>query len=297
MSEVLVSVVMIAYNQEQFIQQGIEGILMQLAKFPIELIIADDHSTDNTEKIILDLIQNHPNGAWIKYTKHAVNKGMKDNFLWALSQTTGKYIALCEGDDYWTNPQKLQKQVELLEENKDYSMCFHSVTIENSIKKNIYPEIAAENRAYSSDELLLTKVAHTVSFIFRAEYLKLDLSKNKPIFGGDVFLSLMMAEHGKVFGMIEDMGVYRIHPLGISNLYVEQLGVAHQKKFVMQFIFFKKTFPSLSKNAINTKIVDHCITVAKHYYNKKNPQAIIYLLLAIYYRPDLIVKGFKKLVK
>lgn len=128
-SKIMLSVVMITYNHEEYIKEAIESVLMQECDYEVELIIADDKSPDNTESVVLDIIKNHKNGHWIKYTKHKTNKGMMPNFVWALEQCKGKCVALCEGDDYWIDPLKLQKQVEFLEENEGYSTSAHDVKI------------------------------------------------------------------------------------------------------------------------------------------------------------------------
>ena len=122
-----VSVVMVTYGHEQFIKQSIEGVLMQDCDFDIELILANDCSPDLTDEVVRGILENHPKSNWIKYTKHPKNIGMISNFMWAASQATAKYIALCDGDDYWTDPLKLQKQVDFLEANEDYAICFHDV--------------------------------------------------------------------------------------------------------------------------------------------------------------------------
>lgn len=119
-----VSVCMITYGHENYISQAIEGVLMQQCDFEIELIIANDCSPDNTDAVVKDMIDNHPNGNWIRYIKHERNLGMVPNFLNTLHQAKGKYIALCEGDDYWTDPLKLQKQLTFLINNPSY--CIHS---------------------------------------------------------------------------------------------------------------------------------------------------------------------------
>ncbi len=121
MNTKIVSVVMITYGHNQFIHQAIEGVLMQKCDFEIELIIANDCSPDNTDKVVEGILQRHPNANWINYTKHSENKGMMSNFIWALQQAQSKYIALCDGDDYWTDPLKLQKQVDFLEGNSHVS--------------------------------------------------------------------------------------------------------------------------------------------------------------------------------
>ena len=109
-----VSVVMITYGHEKFIREAIEGVLMQECDFEVELILANDCSPDQTDSVIQDIIKNHPKGCWIKYIRQENNIGMMPNFIFALKQCKGKYIALCEGDDYWTDPLKLQKQRRVL---------------------------------------------------------------------------------------------------------------------------------------------------------------------------------------
>jgi glycosyltransferase involved in cell wall biosynthesis len=121
--DIFVSVIMITYKHEQFIAKAIEGVLMQKCDFEVELIIADDCSPDKTEEKVFQIIKNHPKNSWIKYTKHKTNKGMISNFNWALNQCKGKYIAMCEGDDYWTDPLKLQKQVDFLEKTRNIQLA------------------------------------------------------------------------------------------------------------------------------------------------------------------------------
>ncbi|MBP7508034.1 MAG: glycosyltransferase family 2 protein [Prolixibacteraceae bacterium] len=112
----LVSVHMITYKHEQYIRQAIEGVLMQVTDFGYDLIIADDCSPDKTPEIVNEIIRTHPKGSCIKYYRHSENLGMTKNGLFAFSKCTGKYIALCEGDDYWTDQMKkyksLQKQIQ-----------------------------------------------------------------------------------------------------------------------------------------------------------------------------------------
>ena len=134
----LVSAVMITYGHEKYISEAIYGVLMQKCNFDVELIIANDCSPDTTEDIVNEIISSHKNCSWIKYTRHLINKGAVGNFIWSLKQAKGKYLAICEGDDYWTDPYKLQKQVDFLEKNNDFSICFtdYKVLYENT--KNIF---------------------------------------------------------------------------------------------------------------------------------------------------------------
>lgn len=126
----LVSIVTITYNHEPYIRKCIEGILMQQVNFSIEFIIAEDCSTDGTLAICKEYATKYPD--IIKLITSETNVGALYNEVRAIASAKGKYIAFCEGDDYWTEPLKLQKQVDFLENNLDYSVCF--------TRYNIYEE-------------------------------------------------------------------------------------------------------------------------------------------------------------
>lgn len=120
----VLSVDMITYKHENYIAEAIQGVLMQETNFEFELIIADDCSPDRTQEIVEQIVKLHPRGYRIKYFRHKQNIGMQANGLFAVNKCKGKYFAMCEGDDYWTDPNKLQKQVDFLEENNDYALVF-----------------------------------------------------------------------------------------------------------------------------------------------------------------------------
>jgi glycosyltransferase involved in cell wall biosynthesis len=204
------SVCMITYNHEHYIREAIEGILLQETTFDFELIIANDKSTDKTEIIILALIENHPKGNLIKYFSHTENKGMMANFIFALQQCEGKYIALCDGDDYWTDPQKLQKQIDYLEANPDYVLCFHQIRIlktDGSMVDDFLTKVP-ENCETIETLAKFGNYIHTPSVVYRNVLSKFPFEFEKtPI--GDYFLYMMLAEHGKLKYMEEMMAVYR----------------------------------------------------------------------------------------
>ncbi|WP_179338061.1 glycosyltransferase [Winogradskyella ludwigii] len=209
-----VSVCMITYGHEKYIEQAIEGVLMQECNFDLELIIADDCSPDGTDKIIDDIKKNHTNGFWIEYTKHSTNKGMMPNFIWALEQCQSKYIALCEGDDYWTDPLKLQKQVDFLEANTDYSICFHRVKILrgtelfNDVSIEARYNRIKEERATLNDLLEFGNFMHTPSVMFRNRKSEFPMEfKYSSV--GDYFLHILNAQKGYIKRLEEVMAVYR----------------------------------------------------------------------------------------
>lgn len=124
-----VSVCMITYNHEKHIEEAINGVLMQECDFEIELIISNDCSTDKTNQKIQNLLQNHPKSSLIKYHNHEKNLGMMNNFIFTINQCSGQYIAICEGDDYWTDALKLKKQIEFMSVNPEISFTFHRAEI------------------------------------------------------------------------------------------------------------------------------------------------------------------------
>ncbi|MCQ2307121.1 MAG: glycosyltransferase [Bacteroidales bacterium] len=127
MIEPLLSIITITYNQEQFIAKTIESVLMQKVDFPIEYIIAEDCSTDGTLAICKDYAEKYPD--IIRIITSEKNVGGIENERRAMLAAKGKYVALCEGDDYWTDPLKLQRQVGFLESHPDYSVTFHRYKI------------------------------------------------------------------------------------------------------------------------------------------------------------------------
>ena len=120
-----VSVCLVTYNHEKFIKQAIESVFMQKTDFDYEVVIGEDYSTDNTRKILSQYQMRYPHR--IKAIFNNKNVGPVENFIRTLSTCKGKYIAYLEGDDYWTDAYKLQKQVDFLDKHPDYSLCFHSV--------------------------------------------------------------------------------------------------------------------------------------------------------------------------
>ncbi|GEN74960.1 glycosyltransferase family 2 protein [Chryseobacterium hagamense] len=210
MSKPKVSVVMITYGHEEYIEESINGILTQNFDDEIELVISDDCSPDNTQSIIEKIIVDHPNGHWIKYIRQSKNKGAIPNFAWTIAQAKGKYIAICEGDDYWTNPLKLQKQVDFLENNKEYSLCFHrtdELYPNGEIKVSSYTKSDAHEKTFTLSDLFSGNFMHTPSVIFRNSISIPDWIKDAYI--GDYIIWLCAAEKGKIKYLPDNMAIYR----------------------------------------------------------------------------------------
>ena len=130
MEEPTVSIFMLTYNQQEYIAQAIDGVLRQETNFQIELVIGDDFSTDGTRKICQEYALKNPKK--IKLLLNERNLGLGANYVKTLAECNGKYIAICDGDDYWTDPLKLQKQVDFLKSHPDFKIVFTN-------NKNVYP--------------------------------------------------------------------------------------------------------------------------------------------------------------
>lgn len=208
----LVSVCMITYNHERYIAEAIEGVLIQEVDFELELVISDDCSSDLTGDIVRTYLENHSKGNWIKYYRHSENKGMMENFVWALEQCKGKYVALCEGDDYWIDPLKLNNQVRYLEDHDECVATYHDCKILNASGDLFKDFITKKN--YCCDRSGLYDIAiygnfiQTPSFVFRNQFRNLPRYFTE-LEVGDFFLYLHLAQFGNFKSLDFTGAVYR----------------------------------------------------------------------------------------
>ena len=296
--DIFVSVIMITYKHEQFIAKAIEGILMQKCDFEVELIIADDCSPDKTEEKVFQIIKNHPKNSWIKYTKHKTNKGMISNFNWVLNQCKGKYIAMCEGDDYWIDPFKLKKQVDFLENNHDFYAVFHNAIIVDKNSKRIKnfhnKEIDSE---HNFESIIQGWFVPTASIVFRndAEILQgmKELISKTEIISGDRLLLAFIGNQGKIKYFSDIMSAYRKHGGGISSC------GNHLLIFKSNINFFKelrKYFYPKYYNTITNQILRwQGIYSVELYKNKKYSKYFIELFKTFLYIRTL--NEFKAFIK
>lgn len=237
----LVSVCMITYNHEQYIAEAMEGVLMQEVDFEVELIIADDASNDKTQEIVNSYIQNHPKGHWIKYTRHNKNLGMMPNFIWALNQCKGKYVALCEGDDYWIDSFKIKKQVEFLKENLEFNSCYHEVLIVNEFgdlsKDFITKKKIKKDSSSIYDHLLYGNFIHTCSYFFRRERFELP-RKFDELKVGDFFLFLEVSKNGLCKNLGWTGSVYRFGTGSFTSS-----GYHNMRKRFKESLYLSRFFP------------------------------------------------------
>ena len=225
----IVTIRCITYNHEIFIRRCLDGFVMQKTNFRFEAIVHDDASTDGTANIIREYAEKYPE--IIKPIIETENQYSKhDGSLIRImnEHTHGKYVALCEGDDYWTDPYKLQKQVDFLETHSEYSMCFHNAMqhfeddVDSSITLGIKEDVVftnVQNRDYTGLEIYKQWIVPTASVVLRKEVLFSELyeevKNNRNFVVGDNVLFLTCAALGKLRGFSDVMSVYRRNNDGV----------------------------------------------------------------------------------
>ena len=242
-----VSVCMITYGHEKFIREAVEGILMQECDFEVEFILANDCSPDQTDSVVQDIITNHPRGFWIKYIKHDSNIGMMPNFIFAMRECTGKYVAMCEGDDYWVTTDKLQKQVEVLEMHKEVGLVYTHVKLFIQQKGHfvVNPARFVLKQSDVIPQMLKSKFVEFATTVFRKSILDKALGilekelENKVI--GDTRVILEVINYSELYFLNEITTVYRIvdgsasHPINLDKFIFAHMDTYNcRKNFVIR---------------------------------------------------------------
>lgn len=217
MINILVSIQCITYNHEKYISDAIESFLMQKTNFQYEILIGEDCSTDNTRKIVEKYANKYPDK--IRLITSEKNVGIKMNEKRLRDSSRGKYIALCEGDDYWTDPCKLQKQVDYMENHIECSMCFHAA---DRVKTNREP-LGDFLGPYGKGNAIYKLSDIGGSFLATASkmYVKC-LMDNPPEWyfvgeAGDFSSTLIILDKGYAYYIDEVMSAYRVGVEGSCN--------------------------------------------------------------------------------
>lgn len=209
----LVSISTITFNHAPYIRQCLDGFLMQKTDFEFEVLIHDDASTDGTEEIIREYEAKYPDIIKPLYEKeNQWVKGRRGSAVFNFPRAKGKYIAMCEGDDYWTDPLKLQKQVDILESNPEYSACAHKFRGLNDGVLGNTSSIDVKNILTLYD-LVWNVPFQTATVMFRKKSLIIPPKYSPYIL--DTFMFMLLAEQGDIYFINEYMSVYRQHEGGV----------------------------------------------------------------------------------
>jgi len=209
------SVLMITYNHERYVRQALDSVLMQDVDFEYEIVIGEDCSTDSTRDILLEYSRRFPER--FRLLLREKNMGAIPNFFSALDECRGQYVALLEGDDFWTSPGKLRKQVAFLDAHQDCAICFHNVLghFEDDSRIDFNYVRADQKEMMELEDLLQDNVIPTCSAVFRHRLVRPFPSWVYELKMGDYPLHILNAQHGRIGYINETMGVYRIHSGGV----------------------------------------------------------------------------------
>lgn len=221
MKHPMVTVVVMTYQHADYITECLEGIVNQRTSFPIHALVVDDASTDGTTEIVAEYARRYPDIIEAVLLKENMyHLAIKTQQI-VLPRLKGKYIAFCEGDDYWTEPDKLQQQVDFLERHSDYSACFHLHSIRNESDMQYTNKVAMhKSRRVAKREMIIEHLCHTNSILFRREYYynrKLWDIYPKVYPFTDVLLFAVLADSGKIWGFNKYWSVYRLHEGGVCT--------------------------------------------------------------------------------
>ena len=258
MEQPMVTVWCLTYNQKDFIRDALNGFIMQETNFSYEVIVHDDASTDGTTDIIKEYANNYPD--IIKPVVEKENQWKKGGLKYIIALMNeqyrrGKYIAFCEGDDYWTYSHKLQKQVDFLEKHQDYSMCFHSA--KKKYETDTMAWIDCENiqdKDYDPTDIFINWTVPTASVLCRREAMDFYAKLKHPerIQNYDIFIILSCAMIGKLRGMHEQMSVYRIQGEGLT--YTKEALIKCTMNNPGHFMTLKENFPIVDAKPIDDTI-------------------------------------------
>lgn len=232
----LVTIICVTYNQEKYIAQALDSFLMQETNFDFEVLVHDDASTDKTTAIVKKYAQKHPDIIKpIFEKKNQYSQGKADFIKDMHVAAKGKYLAQCEGDDYWIDPTKLQRQVDFLESHPDYAMCFHPVEVvfDKKEEKNFIHPDPKQGKKFTVPELIKTNFIQSNSVMYKKQDYKNVPHDVTPL---DWYISLYHAQFGKIGFIDRVMSAYRRHHGGLwwasykdNDIFWKQFGLTHLK--------------------------------------------------------------------
>lgn len=237
------SVFVVTYNQEQYIRQCLDSIVMQQTNFDYEVIIGEDCSIDSTPQICDEYAEKYP---FIKVYHHPKNLGLVKNWEFVLNHCQGEYVAMIEGDDYWTNPKKLQTQVDYLEIHQDCQICFYKPTVvftDNVSNEQKISDLkffdSLDVRKYTRYEVYNQWIILTSTVIYRNQYVNYHFSKQIDVVDLFFFASLLVSGYATCIDL--EGTAYR----RTGENYTANESVEKYKKLYHQYCYFCSIMPDL----------------------------------------------------
>lgn len=273
----MLSVCMITFNHERWIAEAIEGVLMQATDFDFELIVSDDCSIDNTYEVVKKYEEQHPE--IIKAYRNYQNLGLAKNFSQSLNLCSGYYIAICEGDDFWTDPHKLQKQIDYIKSNPNCIMVSHNISKKIEHKNRTVQAIKQTyNFQYNQKDFLKSWSTPPLTCIFRNIFSDYSFFNKEGIFC-DVILFYELLKHGNGYFMKDNMATFRVSPNALSSsLSSWQWSINH----ILMYDYLYKYNPT--DELLNDLRRKHCLILLVHKFKNLNPNESSFKPLAEYFK-------------
>ena len=268
----LVSVVVITYNQERLLPETLDALLAQQCDFPYEIIVGDDCSTDGTRKVMADYANKH---SCIKLSLNKVNLGLVGNFISTVKIATGKYIALCDGDDVWLDKNKLKCQVDIMENHKDIGLVYTDVVINSEITNEKFIRQCPNPSRYLFTQLLMGNFITASSVCFRKsllKYINFDEFINNGFKMQDYPMWLTMCHYTRFYRIEEPMVSYRINNKVVNSCNVMKEACDFDANTTIIRLHFMDKYPNttnLTKSYILDQHYKMQIRAAMHDNNRK----------------------------
>jgi len=285
---IVLSICCISFNHARFIRETFDSFLTQQLDIHYEIVVSDDCSTDDTPDIIAEYQCRHPD--IFRVIKRDKNIGMNQNFFSTIASCRGEFIAICEGDDYWTDPLKLQKQLTILNENPEIVFTSHDVEIKNdTITAAAYtPYSVAEKKLNDFNDVILSHFIPTLSIVLRRSALP----ETWPEFffhikSPDKALVLSLLTKGQCYHSNEKMGVYRHHDGGITKKEKPAAELLHYELYLYQNLF--SCFNRIKDNVYFHKLAMlYYMASRKSFQQKSVLQGTLYLAKSLSISPSFM---------
>lgn len=261
-----VSICITTYNVAPFIRECIESALAQVRNFSVEIIVCDDASTDETPEILREYEANY--GDLFRVSYNEVNLKYARNYMKALSMCRGEYIAVLDGDDYWTDNLKLQKQIDFLVKNPHYSGSYHNALVKSESgdlsKFNTTERPEMQDLGFIIDNVQIWNS----SFVYRNIYESRFPRWLETVIHPDQSLHLLHALRGPIKYFSDPMGVYRKHANNISKIWVNDRSVEFSRSAIVCCVQLKKDLPTKYHPILKLGAARHLDLIAGHYWKK-----------------------------
>jgi len=259
---------MVTYNHERYINQAIKSIVNQKTNFPIKLFIGEDYSTDRTRTICLEMKEKYPGKIELILNEKNIGPLRNAANVYDTCIKYGKYTAICEGDDYWTDNKKLQKQVDFLEANDDFNISCHRAIYLNEKNKTFSKPQHPDKTVFTQADIANHNLIQSLTAVYRNKAFKeLPEAYFKSI-SGDYFINMMISKTGNIKYLPETMAVYRQQSMGAwqsgSDLY------GYKSTLSISDHYLKSSPEQVVKSNLKKNIVRNYIHIADAHIKENN---------------------------